>query len=108
MPTVELDGRRITNWPAFHNESQLCFGFPDIYGRNQDAWIDCLSGLRDDDGMTAFVLGADETLEVVLHHAATLRQRAPRILRALEENIAEINQRYVEDGAKPALVLRLR
>jgi len=74
MPTVHLDGRLIGSWPAFHDSCKAAFGFPDFYGRNMDAWIDCLSSLRDDDGMSSFVLGADEILEIEILHADSLRR----------------------------------
>ena len=108
MSTVELDGRRIAGWPAFHDESRRVFGFPDFYGRNMSAWIDCLSTLRENDGMSAFVLGPDEVLEILLLHAADLRRRAPRILAALSGAVEEVNQRYLDSGEKPALTLILR
>jgi hypothetical protein len=106
MATVRLDGRAITDWPSFHRESRLKFGFPDFYGGNMDAWIDCLSTLRDDDGMAAFRLDTDETLTIEVLHSAALRRRAPHILDALEECVAAVNERYRENGEKPALELQ--
>jgi hypothetical protein len=108
MPTVCLDGRIISDWSTFHEKCQAAFGFPDFYGRNMDAWIDCLSDLRDDDGMSSFVLGADELLQIELVHADMLRRKSPAILAALEDCIAEVNRRYAEQGEKPALSLLLR
>jgi hypothetical protein len=108
MPSVRLDGRQIGNWAAFHDACTAVFGFPDFYGRNMDAWIDCLSTLRDDDGMSSFVLGADEMLEIEILHSARLRREAPHILDALEECTTEVNERYAENGENPALSLTLR
>jgi RNAse (barnase) inhibitor barstar len=107
MPTVELDGRAIAAWPAFHDASRRAFGFPDFYGRNMSAWIDCLSTLRENDGMSAFVLGPDEILEILLQHADSLRRRAPRILAALSDAVEEVNQRHLDSGEKPVLALLL-
>jgi RNAse (barnase) inhibitor barstar len=108
MPTVPLDGRRIADWKSFHDECRAAFGFPDFYGRNMDAWIDCLGGLRDDDGMTKFALRDDETLCIEVLHSGFLRQKAPEILEALEECTAEVNERCIESGQKPPLSLQLR
>jgi len=108
MPTVSLDGRRITEWKSFHDECRSAFGFPDFYGRNMDAWIDCLGGLRDDDGMTKFSLRDDETLCIEVLHSGLLRQKTPEILEALEECTAEVNERCTESGEKPPLHLVLR
>jgi RNAse (barnase) inhibitor barstar len=108
MPTVSLDGAKITDWPAFHRESQAAFGFPDFYGRNMSAWIDCLSGLRDADGMSSFTLGPDEMLQIEILHADRLRRQAPAILQTLQDAVADLNQRYADSGEKPALELILR
>jgi hypothetical protein len=107
MASVQLDGGKIADWNSFHGECQGTFGFPEFYGRNMDAWIDCLSTLRDDDRMTKFKLGPDETLEIRLLHSGVLRRQAPNILGALEECMMAVNERYVEHGEKPALTLEL-
>ncbi len=108
MATVRLDGRAIADWASFHDACQAAFGFPDFYGRNMDAWIDCLSGLRDDDGMSSFSLGPDEVLQIELQHADALRRKAPTILAALADCTAEVNRLYIENGQKSALALVLR
>lgn len=108
MATVRLDGAAITDWPSFHAECQVKFGFPDFYGRNMDAWIDCLSMLRDGDGMSGFTLAQDETLQIEIAHSAVLRKRAPQILGILPECVDAINERYLENGEKRAVELVLR
>jgi RNAse (barnase) inhibitor barstar len=108
MATARLNGEIINNWDSFHTESQQAFGFPDFYGRNMDAWIDCLSYLRDDDAMSTFRLQPDEILQIEVQHADLLRQKAPEILAEMEFCIAAINERYEDYGEKPALSLVLR
>lgn len=108
MASIQLDGRQMGDWPSFHQESREKFGFPDFYGCNMDAWIDCLSGLRDDDGMSSIVLGSDEVLQIKVIHSTSLQSRAPHILAALEDCIAAVNERYTDDGQSPALQLELR
>ena len=105
MATVSLDGRKLTDLHALHRECQLAFGLPDFYGRNISALIDCLSGVRDDDGMSRFVLAADEILEIELGDASMVGHDA---LAALEDVVDEVNLRHVEAGAMPALRLVLR
>jgi RNAse (barnase) inhibitor barstar len=107
MATVQLDGKKIGTRNAFHTECQLAFGLPDYYGRNMDAWIDCLSSLREDDGMTKFKLGPDESLQIEVLHSAMLRRRAPEIFDALTECASAVNECYAEMGEKPALNLVL-
>jgi hypothetical protein len=108
MAHVQIDGRRMGDWPSFHQESREKFGFPDFYGCNMDAWIDCLSGLRDDDGMSSIVLGADEVLHVEVTNSASLQSGAPHILAALEDCIAAVNELYTDEGQSPALQFELR
>lgn len=108
MATVRLDGAAIKDWQSFHSECQGKFGFPDFYGRNMDAWIDCLSTLRDNDGMSGFTLASNETLRIEVEHSAVLRSQAPQILATLSNCVDAVNERHIENGEKPALELVLR
>jgi hypothetical protein len=107
MAHVSLDGSRITDWTSFHAACRTAFGFPDFYGNNMNAWVDCLSYLRDDDGMSAFRLGPDEMLDIEITDTGLLRQRAPEILDELVFCVEAINDRYADYGEKPALKLVL-
>ncbi|HEY8027290.1 MAG TPA: barstar family protein [Burkholderiaceae bacterium] len=107
MPTVSLDGARILDWETFHTECRHQFGFPDFYGRNMDAWVDCLSYLRDEDGMCKYRLEADDVLKIEVANADRLRQTMPEILDELAFCVAAINERYADYGEKPALQLVL-
>lgn len=108
MAHVRLDGTAITDWPTFHAQRREAFGFPDFYGNNLDAWVDCLSYLRDDDGMTKFHLAEDEVLEIEVANADALRKQAPELLEEVTFCIEGINERYTDYGEKPALKLVLR
>lgn len=108
MATVRLDGAVIRDWQSFHSECQAKFGFPDFYGCNMDAWIDCLSTLRDNDGMSGFTLASGDTLQIEVAHSGILRNRAPRILDTLADCVDAVNERYIENGENPALELVLR
>ena len=39
--TIPFD--RITDWESFHHVFKQTLGFPGFYGRNMDAWIDCMT-----------------------------------------------------------------
>ncbi|MDP3670486.1 MAG: barstar family protein [Telluria sp.] len=108
MASAELNGAAIVDWDTFHAESRRAFGFPDFYGNTMDAWVDCLSYLRDEDGMSKFRLAPDEVLQIVLKDAAAMRERAPDLLDEMTFCIAGINERYEDYGEKPALALVLR
>lgn len=42
---VDIPAHEITDWDSFHDVFKRVFGFPDFYGRNMDAWIDCMTDL---------------------------------------------------------------
>ncbi len=108
MAKAILNGGAILGWDSFHTECRASFGFPDFYANTMDAWVDCLSYLRDEDGMTKFRLAPDEVLEIEVQDAATMRARVPDLLEEMTFCIAGINERYEDYGEKPALALVLR
>ncbi len=108
MASTELNGALIKDWDSFHAECQRAFGFPDSYGKTMDSWVDCLSYLRDEDGMTHFHLGEKEVLQVVLKDAEAMRAAVPDLLEEMTFCIAGINERYEDYGELPALQLVLR
>jgi hypothetical protein len=108
MATATLNGAAITDFTTFHNECRAAFGFPDTYGNTMDAWVDCLSYLRDEDGMTKFRLKPNEVLEIVITDAAAMQAAAPDILEEVTYCVGGINERYEDYGEKPALKLTLR
>lgn len=58
MTVVKLDTRPITDWLTFHTVFAKSFGFPGFYGRNMNAWIDCMTSLDDPSaGMTSACAG---------------------------------------------------
>jgi RNAse (barnase) inhibitor barstar len=108
MASAELNGASILGWDTFHSECKQAFGFPEFYGHTMDAWVDCLSYLRDEDGMTKFMLAPNEVLEIVVKDAAAMRERVPDLLEEMTFCIAGINERYADYGEKPALALVLK
>jgi RNAse (barnase) inhibitor barstar len=108
MPTAQLNGSAIGDWTSFHKQCQEALGFPEFYAATMDAWVDCLSYLRDADGMTRFRLQPDEVLEIVVQDAEAMRAKVPDILEEVAFCIDGINERYEDYGEKPALRLVLR
>ena len=108
MAIAELKGTAIVDMASFHAESKKAFGFPDTYANTMDAWIDCMSYLRDEDGMSKFRLFANEALQIVVLDAAILREKAPDVLEELTYCVAGLNERYEDYGEKPALQLILK
>ena len=108
MASVELNGAAIDSEASFHAECRRVFGFPESYSDTMDGWVDCMSYLRDEDGMTRFRLGPYEKLEIVVKDAAAMREKTPDLLEELAFCVGGINERYEDYGEKPALALVLR
>ncbi len=103
---VRLEGDRIHDWPSFHDAFCAAFGFPSFYGRNMDAWIDCMSYLDDPSaGMSAVHVETGQQLCLVVRDAASLKLRCPEQFQALVECAAFVNWRLVERGMPPVLTL---
>jgi hypothetical protein len=105
MATATLNGAAIASADDFHAQSRAAFGFPEFYANTIDAWVDCLSYLRDEENMTKFRLKPNEVLEIVIADAA---QMPAELLEELTYCVGGINERYEDYGEKPALKLTLR
>jgi RNAse (barnase) inhibitor barstar len=103
MAIAPLSGTEICEWGSFHDACARELGFPPLYGRNMNAFIDCLSYLDQNDKMSRFALVPGEVLELRLNDSNQLQNIAPDVLRALVDSVGSMNQRYPERG-KPLLV----
>jgi hypothetical protein len=105
MATAILETSGIVDWDTFHAVSAAAFGFPDFYGCNLNAWIDCLTYLDLGDGMSRYHLADGEVLRIEMRDAADFAERMPEQALALVSVTAAVNERYIERGKPPALVL---
>lgn len=105
MTEATLDTSKIKNWHSFHAQSAEAFGFPDFYGDNLNAWIDCLTYLPEGDGLSRYTLAPGERLIINLLHFENFSKSQPEICQAFLETVALVNQRYVSVGDIPRLVL---
>ncbi|GMA16162.1 barnase inhibitor [Deinococcus metallilatus] len=108
MAYAMLNTARIHDWSSFHNVCAEVFGFPDFYGRNMDAWIDCLTYLDEDDGMSRFVLGEGEHLFILVPDFKEFSARVPEIAYAFLDCSSFVNKRYLEAKRMPRLALVLQ
>jgi len=93
------------SWDAFHDAFQTAFGFPSFYGRNMDAWIDCMFSLHEPaDGMTTVHGTVDDPVVLEVETAEDLPQD---IHDALLESAAFVNWRNLQAGEPAVLVLAL-
>ena len=107
MATVRLPTERITDGHSFHEVCREVFGFPDFYGMNMDAWIDCMSYLHEDAGMTRFLLAEGEKMCIEIEASEDFKARLPEVFSALRECTAFVNERYAAHGEAAALSLIL-
>jgi hypothetical protein len=105
VPVVDVSADRITDWESFHNVFAEALGFPDFYGRNMNAWIDCLTYADEDDGMRRFVVAQGDTLTLQIQEARSFASRCPEQYAALVEACAFVNWRRIEAGERAILTL---
>lgn len=103
---VRIDLSRITGWASFHDVFAEAFGFPSYYGRNMDAWIDCMTYLNDPEGTDTKVSApAGEIVVLQLDNVDDFAKRCPEQYDALVEDSAFVNYRQIEMGRGPVLAL---
>ena len=106
MTLVSVDLRRISDWDTFHNVFAESFGFPDYYGRNMDAWIDCMTYLDDPSAaMTEVYAKPGGVLTLQLDHVKDFARRCPEQYAAIVECASFVNWRRIETGDEPVLAL---
>jgi hypothetical protein len=105
VANVSLNTKQINDWNSFHLLCKEAFGFPDFYGMNMDAWIDCLTYLDEEDEMSRFLLARGEMLHIEILDTEDFNSRLPELFDALVECSAFVNRRYVEFGKSPVLSL---
>jgi RNAse (barnase) inhibitor barstar len=105
---VTIQADRITDWDSFHSVFKEALSFPDFYGRNMNAWIDCMTYLDDPpSGMTNVSVEEGDLLALRIDDAADFQKRCPDQYAALVECTAFVNYRRIEMGYKPVLALLL-
>ena len=108
MPIVRVPTAEITDWSTFHDVFARIFGFPDFYGRNIDAWIDCMT-CADDSG--AGLIAADlvvpegDVLTLHVENVVDFAERCPEQYAAVVECAAFVNYRRIDKGDRPILAL---
>ncbi len=102
MPTIHLDASQITGWESFHTVFASTFGFPNFYGRNMNAWIDCMTSLdTPEDGMTTVHGTASDPVVLYMENVDKVPDE---VLEALVEDAAFVNYRKLKVG-EPAVLL---
>jgi hypothetical protein len=107
--TVRIDVSGIRDWNSFHDAFQKVFGYPRFYGRNMNAWIDCMTDLDDPGtGMTSVHAPPGGVVALQIDGAGEFMRRCPEQYAALVECSAFVNWRRMEQGEPPVLALSFR
>lgn len=108
MRTVIVPVEKISDWPDFHDTFQRELGFPDFYGRNMDAWIDCMTSVdAPSEGLSTVSVERGEILVLRIDEPFDFRRRCPAQYDALVECTAVVNFRRIEAGEPPVLAMLL-
>ncbi|OBB19135.1 hypothetical protein A5761_07360 [Mycolicibacterium setense] len=104
--TISVDLRRTKTTEQLHAVLKQAFGFPDFYGANYAALVDCWSSLRyPDDGMSSVVLDAlEDRLEL---HVKGLASCPESVLRTLVSAVEAVNHRARLNSLEEVIVLVL-
>jgi RNAse (barnase) inhibitor barstar len=102
---VRIPTERIVDWDSFHDVFAETMGFPAFYGRNSAAWVDCMTDLDEDNGMTTMHVAPGEVLTLQLEEATEFARRCPDQYAFILECSAFVNWRRIEQGQPAVLAL---
>jgi hypothetical protein len=108
MEPITIPVEKITDWASFHDVFQQTLGFPDFYGRNMNAWIDCMTSVdMAADCLSAVTVAQGELLVLRIDNPFDFKRRCPEQFDALLEGTSFVNYRRTEIGEQPVLALLL-
>lgn len=93
---IKIDFERIIDWETFHSVFSEAMGFPDFYGNNNNAWIDCMSYLDEDTGMTKIIVEPGQSLNIIVSGTKVAIESASEVFLGFIDIVAAVNRRYIE------------
>ena len=103
---VSIPVSEIYDWNSFHSVFSRVLGFPDFYGRNMAAWIDCMTSIDEPDDGLSEVHGTKEAgMCLVLGDCTSFARRCPEQYNAILDSVGFVNHRRIEIGEEPVLSL---
>lgn len=102
---IYIDFKEITELSDLHEKLKEELGFPDFYGMNVNALIDCLQSMRfPEEGMSKVVLGEEEVLALELKNFSNAKML---LVNSLLVAVEAVNQREIDRNRKHSIVLYL-
>lgn len=106
VDSMRIDLTDVRDSSGVHDAFAQALGFPSSYGRNMDAWIECMSSIDDPAaGMTAVHVEPGKVLVIELTGVRAFAARCPDVHLALLEAAAFVNHRRRERGEPAVLAL---
>ena len=109
MKILTVDTNQIEDAYTFHRYFKELMGFPDFYGGNMDAWIDCMTYVDEpESGMTQVTVAPGELLILHLKNVVAFKNRCREVYDNLMECTAFVNYRRIfhDSGeGSPVLVI---
>lgn len=105
MTCIKINCNEIIDWDSFHFYFKKLFGFPDFYGENMDAWIDCMTYIDELDKMSKVKIEKGSKLTLQLENVSPFKINHPEIYNSLIECSAFLNFRRIDMGEEPVLIL---
>ena len=106
---VSIDLNGISDWLSFHEEFATAFGFPHFYGKNMNAWIDCMTYLDDPDaGMSTIHCERGSVVTLELLNVPAFKGRCPELYEAIVDGAAFVNWRRLETSDSAVLAISFR
>jgi Barstar (barnase inhibitor) len=103
---IRIDARRLTDPAGMHAALAEAFGFPEFYGKNLDALVDCLTHLDDlKAGMSRAQVLPGEVAVLVLEHTSGLGKKAADQMKALVDAVAFVNWRRLQKSQPPVVTV---
>lgn len=103
---VHIDASKITDWDTFHDQFSEVLGFPGFYGRNMNAWNDCMTYVdAPDEALSSVHVAPGDVMVLCISDVEGLRSRCREIYDALVECSAFVNWRRIEKGQPAVLAL---
>ena len=108
MVSVEIELAKINDWESFHECFAIAMGFPKFYGKNMNAWEDCMLDISrpTTQGMTRVAVPQGEDLVLILSDASEFLEQHMEIFTALLNSTANVNRAKISiPGASKILLL---
>jgi hypothetical protein len=107
MTVVAIPLEAVHDWDSFDDVFAKALRFPSYYGRNANAFIDCLSDIAEGRDVPP-LLAEGEILTIDLGDLGDFGERCPEQLAALFDWVAWVNTESIDHDRAPRLVIAYR